>query len=130
MKLLLFLSAIVAVIIICVIASHFWEKKKDTVDMTKKFKTIIDHAYAIENEGRLLELRDNFIKVGTRNANGHKSYMIKQRPGNEFRVIYQSRYDRDYEDIKFDHVYPDDYDQNKIIEEFEKEIEATRVKRS
>ena len=129
MKVLLFLIAILVFIVVCVFLRPLWEKPKDTVDMIKKFSTILEHAYAIENDGRLLELRDNFVKVGTRNANGQKAFMVKQRPGNEFRVLYESRYDRDYQDFKFNHVYPDGYDQNQIIEEFEEEIKANLVKR-
>ena len=55
--------------------------------------------------------------------------MVKQRPNNEFRVIYTSSYDRVYKDILFNHIYPDDYDQNEIVAEFEKEIEARSEKR-
>lgn len=129
MKLLILLLAILALIIVLTFTRHLWEKPKDKVDMIKKFDTIIQHAYSIENDGRLLELRDNFVKVGTRNANGQKAYMVKQRPGNEFRVLYECRYDREYCDFKFNHVYPDSFDQSKIIEEFEKEIKSNLVKR-
>lgn len=129
MKLLIFLLAILAIIVILVFTRNFWEKPKESVDMMKKFKTIIEHAYTIENDGRLLEIRDNFVKAGTRNANGQKSFMVKQRPDNEFRVLYECRYDRNYHDFKFNHVYPDGFDQNEIIEQFEKEIKASLVKR-
>ena len=77
MKLLILLLAILALIIVLTFTRHLWEKPNDKVDMIKKFNTIIQHAYSIENDGRLLELRDNFVKVGTRNANGQKAYMVK-----------------------------------------------------
>lgn len=129
MKILIFLLAVLAFVVICVFTRHLWEKPRNTVDMVKKFSTILEHAYSIENDGRLLELRENFVKAGTLNANGQKAFMVKQRPGKEFRVLYECRYDREYRDFKFNHIYPDGFDQNKIIEEFEKEIKANLVKR-
>ena len=129
MNLLTFLLAIVAFLLIISFTRKFWDKSKESVDMLEKFDTIIKHAYSIENNGRLLELRENFVKAGTKDANGQKYFMVKQRPGNEFRVLYECNYDREYQDFKFDHIYPDNYDQNKIIEEFEEEIKARRVSR-
>lgn len=129
MLILYCLVAALALILVIVFTRHIWDKPKESVNMLKKFDTILKHAYAIENDGKLIELRDNFVKAGTRNANGEKAFMIKQRPGNEFRVLYVSYYDKTYRDFKFNHVYPDDYDQSKIIEEFEAEIKSKLVKR-
>lgn len=129
MTVLYCLVAALVLILIIVFTRHFWDKPKEGVNMLKKFDTILKHAYAIENDGKLIELRENFVKAGTRNANGEKAFMIKQRPGNEFRVLYVCYYDKTYRDFKFNHVYPDDYDQNKIIEEFEAEIKSKLVKR-
>lgn len=108
---------------------HLWDKPKDSVNMTKKFDVIVKKGLSLGEDAKIIELRENFIKVGIRNHNGQKAYMVKQRPDNEFRVLYTSSYDPVYKDFKFNHVYPDDYDQNKIVEEFEKEIELLSVKR-
>lgn len=129
MRVLIFLLAILAFLVIAFTTYSIWSRNRYKVDMLKKFDTIIKHAYSIEDDGRLLELRDNFVKAGTRNANGQKAFMVKQRPGKEFRVLYECRYDREYHDFKFNHVYPDNYNQENIIEEFEREILARRIRR-
>ena len=128
---------IIAIIILSILVlaailaftGHLWDRPKDTVDMMKKFDVIVKKGLSLGDDAKILELRENFIKVGIRNHTGEKAFMVKQRPGNEFRVLYNCAYDSVYKDFKFNHVYPDSYDQNKIVAEFEKEIEALSVKR-
>lgn len=125
------ISIIAFILLIClfVFTRGLWDKPKDTVDMVKKFDVIVKKGLSLGEDARILELRDNFVKVGIRNHNGEKAFMVKQRPGKEFRVLYSSIYDREYKDFKFNHVYPDSFDQNEIVAQFEKEIEALSVKR-
>lgn len=129
MKVAVILILIVVFIGVIAFTRHLWEKPKDTIDMIKKFDIIVKKGLSLSDEARILELRENFIKVGIRNHTGEKSFMVKQRPGNEFRVIYNSIYDRVYKDLKFNHVYPDSADQNQIVAQFEKEIKELSVKR-
>jgi len=124
------LLAVLVFVCIVVFSRHIWDKPKNTVDMIKVYDTIIKKALSIGENARLLELRDNFIKVGVRDQNGEKAFMVKQRPDQEFRVLYISKYDKEYEDFKIQHVYLDGHDQDKIVEQFEKEIAESLVKRS
>lgn len=129
MKILLALVIALLAIVIFNCTRHLWDRPKDTVDMLQKFDTIVKKGYALGEGGRIIELRENFVKVGFRNAKGEKAYMVKQRPDKEFRVLYTSTYDPDYQDLKFNHVYPDGTDQNEIIAQFEKEIAESLVPR-
>lgn len=129
MKIIIFIVAVLLIIALIAYTRHLWDRPKDTVDMIKKFDTILQKGYTLGEGGRLLELRENFIKVGVRDHNGEKAYMIKQRPGNEFRVIYNSEYDPEFQDLNIQHIYKDDEDQNKILEQFEKEISEALVAR-
>lgn len=129
MHILVSLLSVLLLICLFVLTRDLWDKPKDSVDMVKKFDVIVKKGLSLGEGARILELRDNFIKVGIRDHNGEKLFMVKQRRGNEFRVLYSSTYDRDYKDLKFNHVYPDSFDQNEIVAQFEREIKALSVKR-
>lgn len=130
MTILYIIVAVLALILIVVFTRNLWDKPKDTVDMAKKFETVLKLGYSLGQESKVLETRENFIKVGVKNLNGEKAVMVKQRPGNEFRVIYNVIYDAEYEDFKIEHVYKDDADQNEIVDQFRKEIKDSLVKRA
>jgi len=123
------ISAFIAIICIIVFTRSLWDRPKDTVDMMKKFEAIVNKGLELGSGAKILELRTNFIKVGKRDHTGEKAYMVKQRPGNEFRVIFICEYDSEYKDLRIEHVYPDTADQKEIIAQFEKEIEQSLVKR-
>lgn len=120
-----------ALLLICIFifTRHFWDKPKDMVNMMEKFDIIVKKGLSLGENARILEIRENFIKIGQRDHTGEKAFMVKQRPGNEFRVLYTQSYDKEYKDFKFNHVYPDTADQNEIVAQFEKEIESRLVKR-
>lgn len=124
-------SILGVILFICLVVftRHIWDRPKDSVDMMKKFDVIVKKGLSLGEDAKILELRENFIKIGVRNHTGEKFYMVKQRSGEEFRVIYEQSYDKEYKDLKFNHVFPDSADQNKIIAQFEKEIAAKNVKR-
>lgn len=122
--------AALALICIIVFTRHIWDKPKETIDMIATYDIILKKALSLGPNAKLIELRENFVKAGIRNQNGEKAFMVKKRPGNEFRVLYISKYDKDYEDFKFNHVYTDGADQNEIVAQFEKEIKESLVKRS
>lgn len=129
MKLAIFLIILLVLFAIFTFTRHFWDRPKEGVDMVKKFDTIVKKGISLEDGGRILELRDNFIKVGVRNQNGEKAFMVKQRPNNEYRVLYTRSYDSVYKDLKFNHVFPDSANQEEIVSQFEKEIESRSEKR-
>jgi len=118
-------------ILICafVFTQHLWDKPKDTVDMMAKFDTIVKKGLSLGKRAKVIELRENFIKIGVRDKSGESAYMVKQRPGAEFRVMYILEYNKEYKDLKINHVYPDDADQNEILAQFDKEIAESLVKR-
>lgn len=129
MKLAIFLIILLVLFAIFTFTRHFWDRPKEGVDMVKKFDTIVKKGISLGDGGRILELRDNFIKVGVRNQNGEKALMVKQRPNNEYRVLYTRSYDPVYKDLKFNHVFPDSANQEEIVSQFEKEIESRSEKR-
>jgi len=129
MQIIITILAVLALILIVSFTRHLWDRPKDTVDMVKKFDTIIKKGYSLGEDSKLIELRENFVKAGVRNHNGEKAFMVKQRPGNEFRVIYICDYDPVYHDLRIEHVYPDSTDQNQIVAQFEKEIAESLQKR-
>lgn len=130
MKIAIIIIVIIALICLFEFTRSIWDKPKDTVDMMKKFETIVNAGLALGDTAKVIELRENFIKVGRRDQKGEKSYMVKQRPHNEFRVIFIREYDAELKDVKIEHVYPDTADQKEIIAQFEKEIKASEIKRS
>jgi len=129
MQVIYFILAFLLFILVFVFTRHYWDRPKDSVDMIKKFDVILKKALSMGEDAKLIELRENFVKAGIRNHNGEKAFMIKQRPGNEFRVMYICNYDSVYEDLKIEHIYPDNTDQNVIVAKFEKEISESLVKR-
>ena len=123
MAIIISIVAFLLLMALFIFTRHLWDHPKETVDMLEKFDVIIKKGLSLGEDARILELRDNFIKVGVRNQHGEKAIMVKQRPENEFRVLYTSSYDRIFKDFKFNHVYPDSFDQKEIVAQFEKEIE-------
>jgi len=120
---------ILAFICIFVFASARLRRPDDSVDMMAKFEPIVKKGLSLGKRAKVIELRENFIKIGVRDKSGESAYMVKQRPGGEFRVMYILEYNREYKDLKINHVYPDNADQNEILAQFEKEIAESLVRR-